>query len=190
MNWLDKLERRFGRYAIHNLMYYIIILYGVGFVMQLISPMFYYSYLSLNVEAVLHGQIWRIVTFIIQPPSSSPIFMLIALYFYYMLGSSLERTWGAFRFNVYFFGGVLFHVIAAFVVYVLTGLSLPLGTGYLNLSLFFCLCSFVSEYGIFGVFYDSCESEMAGAFRRSVFCLCNPAGISSGVRGKQFRYLL
>ena len=27
MNWLDKLERKFGKYAIHNLMYYIIILY-------------------------------------------------------------------------------------------------------------------------------------------------------------------
>ena len=141
MNWLDKLERKFGRYAIHNLMYYIIILYGIGFVMQLIAPSFYYNYLSLNMEAILHGQIWRIATFIIQPPSSSPIFMLIALYFYYMLGSSLERTWGAFRFNVYFFGGVLFHVAAALIVYVLTGISLPLGTGYLNLSLFFAFAA-------------------------------------------------
>lgn len=141
MNWLDKLERKFGRYAIHNLMYYIIILYGVGFVLQLIAPSFYYNYLSLNMEAILHGQIWRIATFIIQPPSSSPIFMLIALYFYYMLGSSLERTWGAFRFNAYFFGGVLFHVAAALIVYVLTGISLPLGTGYLNLSLFFAFAA-------------------------------------------------
>ena len=89
MNWLDKLERKFGRYAIHNLMYYIIILYGVGFVMQMISPMFYYGYLSLNVEAILHGQIWRILTFIIQPPSSSPIFMLIALYFGVQSGADL-----------------------------------------------------------------------------------------------------
>lgn len=141
MNWLDKLERKWGRYAIHNLMYYIIILYAVGFVLQLIAPAFYYSYLSLNAEAVLHGQIWRIVTFIIQPPSSSVLFMVIALYFYYMLGSSLERTWGAFRFNVYFFSGVLFHVIAALVVYLLTGISLPIGTGYLNLSLFFAFAA-------------------------------------------------
>jgi hypothetical protein len=66
---------------------------------------------------------------------------LIALYFYYVLGSSLERTWGAFRFNLYFFSGVLFHVIAAIIVYLLTGLSLPLGTGYLNLSLFFAFAA-------------------------------------------------
>lgn len=48
MNWLDKLERKFGRYAIHNLMYYIIILYAVGFVFQMINPSFYYNYLSLD----------------------------------------------------------------------------------------------------------------------------------------------
>ena len=76
MNWLDKLERKFGRYAIHNLMYYIIILYAVGFVFQMINPSFYYNYLSLDAAAILHGQIWRIVTFIIQPPSSSLLFII------------------------------------------------------------------------------------------------------------------
>ena len=43
MNWIQKLERKFGRYAIHNLMYYIIILYGVGFVISLVKPEFYYQ---------------------------------------------------------------------------------------------------------------------------------------------------
>lgn len=141
MNWIDRLERKLGRYAIHNLMYYIIILYAVGFAVQWVSPSFYYNYLSLNAAAILHGQVWRIVTFLIQPPSSSLLFFVIALYFYYLLGTSLERTWGAFRFNLYFFGGVLFHVIAAILVYVLTGLSLPLSTGYLNLSLFFAFAA-------------------------------------------------
>ena len=28
MNWFDKLERKYGRYAIKNLMYYIIALYA------------------------------------------------------------------------------------------------------------------------------------------------------------------
>ena len=62
--------------------------------------------------------------------------MLVALSLYYFIGKELERAWGTFRFNLYFFAGVLFHVIAAILVYVLTGLVLPLGTGYLNMSLF------------------------------------------------------
>lgn len=141
MNWLTKLERKFGRYAIPNLMYYIIILYGLGFILELVNPYFYYQYLSLDAAAILSGQVWRIITFIIQPPSSSAIFMIFALYLYYMIGKELERAWGAFRFNLYFFAGVLFHVIAAFIVYFVTGLSLPLDTWYLNLSLFFAFAA-------------------------------------------------
>ncbi len=137
MNWLDKLERKFGRYAIPNLMYYIIILYGVGFVLNLVSPQFYYQYLSLNVEAVLHGQIWRLVTFIIQAPSDSIIFIIFVLHLYYMIGMELERAWGSFRFNLYFFSGMFFHILAAFLVYFIMGISLPMSTWYLNLSLFF-----------------------------------------------------
>lgn len=141
MNWLNKLERKFGRFAIPNLMYYIIILYGLGFALQLVNPMFYYQYLSLDVSAILSGHIWRVFTFIIQPPSTSVIFVVFALYLYYMIGKNLEYAWGAFRFNLYFFAGVLFHVIAAFIVYFMTGLSLPLDTWYLNLSLFFAFAA-------------------------------------------------
>lgn len=136
MNWLNKLERKFGRYAIPNLMNYIIVLYAAGFVLNMLNPTFYYQYLSLNAEAILHGQIWRVVTFIIEPPSYSLIWILFALSLYYFIGRELEHAWGAFRFNLYFFSGMLFHVAAAILVYLLTGLSLPLGTTYLNLSLF------------------------------------------------------
>lgn len=141
MNWLNKLERKFGRYAIPNLMYYIIIFYGVGFVLNLINPGFYQQFLSLNAQAILNGQIWRVFTFIIQPPSMNMIFVLFALYLYYMIGKQLEMAWGAFRFNLYFFSGVLLHVIAALLAYLLTGLSLPIGTAYLNLSLFFAFAA-------------------------------------------------
>ena len=141
MNWISKLERKFGRYAIQNLMFYVIALYTVGFALSLVAPEFYYQYLSLNIEAVFHGQIWRLVTFLMQPPSSSALFMVFALYLYYMIGRQLEYAWGAFRFNLYFLTGVLFHILAAILVYVITGISFPLGTFYLNLSLFFAFAA-------------------------------------------------
>lgn len=136
MDWITKLERKFGRYAIPNLMMYIIILYAVGFLLNLLNPAFYYTYLSLDAGAILRGQIWRIITFIIEPPSTSIIWIIFALSLYYFIGKQLEMAWGAFRFNLYFFSGVLFHVIAALLVYILTGVSLPLGTHYINMSLF------------------------------------------------------
>ena len=140
-NWLDKLERKFSRYAIPNLMTYIIILYVAGFVLNLINPTFYSQFLSLDAGKILQGQIWRIVTFIIQPPSDSLIFIAFALYLYYMIGKQLEAAWGAFRFNLYFFSGMLFIVLGAILAYLLTGAVLPMDTWYLNLSLFFAFAA-------------------------------------------------
>ncbi len=138
MNWIDKLEKKFGRYAVSNLMYYIIILYAVGYVVLLFAPDLYYNYLSLDASAIVHGQIWRIATFLIYPPSSSLIWFLVVLYLYYSIGRALEAQWGTFRFNLYFFMGVLLHIVAAFVCQYVFGVNFSqhFGTYWLNNSLF------------------------------------------------------
>lgn len=141
MKLIDKLEKKFGNYAIKNLMYYIIMLYALGFVILLVKPDIYYNFLSLNAEAILHGQIWRIFTYIIYPPTGSLITILISLYFYYVIGTMLERQWGTFRFNLYFFSGVLFHALAAMIIYLTSGMILEMGTYYLNLSMFFAFAA-------------------------------------------------
>ncbi|MDE6233180.1 MAG: hypothetical protein K2M60_07535 [Lachnospiraceae bacterium] len=142
MGFVNKLERKFGKYAIHNLMFYIIALYIVGLFIQLFGGGFYEAFLSLNVEMILKGQIWRIVTFIIAPPTDTSLFfMVFTLYLYYVLGTALENVWGAFRFNLYFIMGILFNVIAAFLVYFIFGYSFELTTYYLNLSLFFAFAA-------------------------------------------------
>ncbi|MCQ2507524.1 MAG: hypothetical protein MJ097_01905 [Dorea sp.] len=135
--WLDKLERKFGRYAIPELMKYIIALYAIGFIILYADASIYYNYLSLDAAAILHGQVWRILTFIIYPPSTSILWVLIALSLYYFIGIQLERVWGSFRFNLYYFSGVLLHALAAILVYLMTGDSyFFMDTTYLNLSLF------------------------------------------------------
>lgn len=136
MKFLRKLERNFGKYAVPNLMYYIILMYGAGIVIDLVMPGLYYQYLCLDAAAILRGQVWRLVTFLICPPSSGIFFNLIAMFLYYSLGTTLERVWGTFRFNLYFFSGILFHIIAAFVIYFFMGVSVPLTPFYLNNSLF------------------------------------------------------
>ena len=136
MNFLNRLERRFGKYAIPNLMYYVALMYLLGVILSFINPYFYYTYLSLDAGAILSGQVWRLVTFLICPPSSGIFFNLIAMYLYYSLGTTLERTWGTFRFNLYFFMGVLGHIAAVFLIYAIFRVSWPLTTYYLNESLF------------------------------------------------------
>ena len=147
MKFFQKMERKFGRYAIHNLMYYIIMLYVVGFVILKFAPELYYYYLMLDAPSILHGQVWRLVTFMIFPPTTSFIWILLLLLMYYSLGSSLERVWGAFRFNVYVFMGILGHIIAELAVYFVTGHSPHLTTTFLNASVFLAYAvTFPNEY--------------------------------------------
>lgn len=71
--WLNKLEEKFGRYAIPNLPMIIVAMYAVGYVLRLMIPGIG-SLLTLNPFLILHGQVWRIVTFLLMGPDSSLIF--------------------------------------------------------------------------------------------------------------------
>lgn len=151
MNWLNKLERKIGKYAIPNLMIWLIGAYLIGFVMARLNPNLL-LYFMLSPYHILHGQIWRIVTWIFMPTSGNVLTLLIMAMLYYQLGTSLERTWGTFRFNVYIIGGMIFTVIGAFVLYgimyLTTGtsalgmemVSYSIGSGfttnYINMSIF------------------------------------------------------
>lgn len=116
MKFLNKLERTIGKYALPNLSLYLILCYAAGYMIGLINSAFF-NYLTLNPYAIMQGQIWRLITWILIPPESSNIFfLLIMLMFYYSIGTSLERTWGTFYYNVYIFGGILFTVIASFLL--------------------------------------------------------------------------
>lgn len=141
MKWLGKAERRFGRYAISNLMKYIVFLYVIGFILNLVSPDFYYNWLTIDIGKILEGQVWRLVTFLIQPPNSSILFILISLYLYYSIGNALENAWGSFLFNLYFLSGVLFNILAVVIFYLISGISIPIGVDYINQSLFFAFAA-------------------------------------------------
>lgn len=169
MNILNKLERRFGKYAVPNLMYYIVILYAIGVMVQMLAPEVYFRYLMLDARAVLHGQIWRVVTFMIWPPSGDMFFNLLAIYLYYNLGTTLERVWGSFRFNVYFLMGVLGHVLAAVAVYLMTGSIYLLTTSYLNFSLFFAFAATFPDMQFFLFFVIPIKAKWLALFDGAYF---------------------
>ncbi|MCI6857941.1 MAG: hypothetical protein MR867_01420 [Eubacterium sp.] len=150
MNWLDRLERKYGRYAIRNLPLYIVVLYAVGAVLDIISRGAFYNLVALNPYLVLHGQIWRIFGFLITPPSTSIIFIIFVLLFYYTIGESLVQVWGAFRFNMYILIGVLATIAAAFLVYfIYPSPSIYMDTTYLNLSMFLAYAAIFPEMKVY-----------------------------------------
>lgn len=151
---MSKFERKFGKYAIKNISLVLILCYAVGYIIYRINPMFL-NYLTLNPYAILHGQVWRILTWIIVPPDTSNFFfVLIMLFFYYSIGTTLERTWGTYRYNVYLFLGMLFTLAGSFLLMgycylfdgttvamiggeaYFTGISQAFSTYYVNMSIF------------------------------------------------------
>lgn len=134
MKFLDRLEYKFGRRALRNLMLYIVI----GMAIVFVSDFILYLQIGITLSElftfdramIFSGQVWRVLTFVFLPPDSSIIFIVFALYFYWMIGSSLENAWGAFRFDVYYLVGVLGTIAGGLLVGSATNV-------YLNLSLFF-----------------------------------------------------
>ena len=134
MKLLDRLEYRFGRKALRNLMLYVVI----GMAIVFVSDFILYPQIGITLSAlftfdralIFSGQVWRVLTFVFLPPDTSLIFIVFALYFYWMIGSALENAWGAFRFDVYYLTGVLCTILGGLLVGSATNV-------YLNLSLFF-----------------------------------------------------
>jgi len=116
LSWFDKMEKKVGRYAISNLTLYLLIAYGIGYMTRFLMPELL-QWLTLEPGLILKGQIWRIVSWIFVAPAEKPIYFLLMVWLYYSLGTTLERTWGTFRYNVYIISGMLFTVIGAFVLY-------------------------------------------------------------------------
>ena len=110
------MEKKVGRYAISNLTLYLLIAYGIGYMTRFLMPELL-QWLTLEPGLILKGQIWRIVSWIFVAPAEKPIYFLLMVWLYYSLGTTLERTWGTFRYNVYIISGMLFTVIGAFVLY-------------------------------------------------------------------------
>jgi hypothetical protein len=109
---LARLERRIGRYAIPNLILYVVGGMAVVWALSLSRPEGI-ERLMLDMSAVRRGEVWRLVTFLFIPPRASPIWVLVNLYFTWWVGSSLEQHWGSFKFNVYYFIGALGTIAAA-----------------------------------------------------------------------------
>lgn len=134
--FLTKIERKFRKIAISNLMLYIVLGMAVVWIANLIlstnpnNNVNLYELLYFDRYKILHGEVWRIISFIFMPETSIiAILTPIILYFYWFMGSSLEYKWGAFKFNVFYFTGIIGCIAAGFIIGYATN-------EYLNLSLF------------------------------------------------------
>jgi len=141
LKWLNKLERNYGRDAISGLMKYIVAANLAVFLLEVINPGLEAN-LMLIPQAVMAGQVWRLVTFILIPPATSAFWILFTLYFYYIIGMGLEQAWGSFKFNIYYLVGMIATIIVSLI-----GGSPATGV-FINLTLFLAFASIYPNHEV------------------------------------------
>ena len=177
-NWLDRFCYKHPGLGVPNLMKYIALGNVFVFIADLLMNGLVSYWISFVPELIFRGQIWRLVTFIFVPVSaggsnifSQSFFFALATFFYYWIGSALERQWGTTRFTVFYGLGVILNIVSGFVIYgVLLGQFTGLGAtaeqardilasfstasmSYVNMSMFFSFATLypdmqVALYGI------------------------------------------
>lgn len=134
---LNKIERKIGRFAIKNLIYYILGGYVLGYILYFTnSSLGFYNYIVLSPDLVMQGQVWRLFTWVFTIPQGVSIFLIFMFLLYYFIGKNLEKTLGAFKYNVYIFSGWFFMTLGAMTIYWITGVSMDVSTYYINLASF------------------------------------------------------
>ncbi len=141
---MDYLERKFGKYAIHNLMKLIAFGMAAVYIMSFVSQDFIYS-LGFSWQLIKAGQVWRIITFIFVPESRGifAIFYFLILIFF---GDIIEQYYGAFRLNLYVLAGCIGTIVANIIIEKMVGVPLPITNSYLYLSLMLLVATIAPDF--------------------------------------------
>ena len=139
---IDKLERKIGRFAIKNLIYYILGGYVIGYILYLLDgSLGIYNYITLIPEMVMQGQVWRLFTWIFTVPQALSFWVIFMFMLYFFIGRTLENVLGTFKYNLYIFSGWFFMTLGAMVIYwisnaVGTAINIVPSTYYINMASF------------------------------------------------------
>lgn len=180
-NWFDRFCRKHPGLGIPNLMKLIVvgtaIVYLLDMFLSVLSPGLRFStLLTFEPYYILHGlQIWRLVTFVFVPIQGNPILLLLSLYFYWFIGTSLEQEWGTAKFTVYYGVGYLLNLAAGLLLALLFGgftyPSMTADITYLNLSLFFGFATLFPETRFLMFFIIPVKAKWLGWLDAALFAL-------------------
>ena len=178
MKFLDRFNKsvyRFlndhPRFGIPRLMLYVIIGNALCYLISLMdrSGMLLW-YLCLIPDRLLKGEIWRLVTFVLVP-NNTGLWLVLELYFYYLIGSTLERAWGTGKFTVYYLCGMALNVLYGVIASLIVGSSIIITGSYLSLSMFFVYATLWPENRVLLFFIIPVKVKWLAWFEAALFLL-------------------
>lgn len=132
--WLDRFSYKHPNLGIPRLMLYVVVGNLIVFFFDQVSSGTFSAMLMFLSGPILHGEVWRLITFIFVPLAGNPVSLALFLYCYYFIGTSLEREWGPAKFTLFYFTGVFFNIVVGFI----TGFA---SMDYVNMSMFFAFAT-------------------------------------------------
>ena len=163
-NWLNQLERKYGRFGIPNLTNILVGGQILVFAIELFINRTITAWVGLSRYFLLHGQIWRAITFVFVPFSGGSILsVVLGIYFTWFIGTALEREWGDFRYTVYLLSGMLGTVLAC----LLTGVTAD--TYCLSLSLLLAFAMLYPEVQVLLFFVIPVRVKYFGLFAAALW---------------------
>ena len=153
MKLLQNFEKRVDRFlwkhpnfGIRNLMLYVVIGNALIYILSMMDPSgTLYYYLAFSTDRVLRGELWRLVTFVFVPQSSTLLGLVLMLYFEYFIGKLLEQAWGKGKFTVYYLLGMLFTILYSVIARFISGGDVMVNAVYINMSMFFVFATLWPE---------------------------------------------
>lgn len=165
-NWLNRLERKYGRFGIPNLTNILVGGQILVLAIELFVNRTVMAWLALSRFFLLQGQVWRVVSFVFIPFSGGSILsVVLGIYFTWFVGTALEREWGDFRYTVYLLSGMLGTVLACLV----TGLTAS--TYCLSLSLLLAFAMLYPEVQLLLFFVIPIRVKYFGLFAAVMWVL-------------------
>ena len=151
---VDRFLWKHPNFGIRNLMLYIVIGNGLIYLLSMMDKTSTLtSYLVFSADRLLKGELWRLITFVFVPRTSSILGLVIVLYFEFFIGRLLEQAWGKGKFTVYYLLGMAFVILYCLIVRLAGGRFMLADATYLNLSMFFVFATLWPENRVYLFFF-------------------------------------
>ena len=153
-------------------MLYIVICSAAVYVISRMDVTYtFLNFLNFDAARIMRGEIWRLVTWILQPYGGSLLFVALTLYFYNFIGSALESEWGTSKFTVYYLLGVLLNVLYGLIVWLVFKRPVDINPVYLNLSMFFAFAVLFPDHMLLLFFIIPVKIKWLAMINGAVFLL-------------------
>ena len=150
---IDRFCARHPRFGIRNLMLFVVIGTAVVYLFSMMSGGAILPYLYFDAASLLRGEVWRLVTFLFIPSNDGILWVALSLYFYYFIGSTLERNWGCAKFTLYYLSGAVLTILYGVLMTLFGYSGAYLSSSYINLSMFFAFAMLFPDVRVLLFFF-------------------------------------